>query len=86
MITSLLEADMAEQYKYYYDLEWMQKHPKLYRIVDIWLFICYWVMFNTVCRIKGHDLVDEGYATPDSGCINMSCKRCGYSWPTHWLY
>lgn len=38
------------------------------------------------CRISGHDLVDEGFAGPDSGCIEMVCKRCGYCYPTQWLY
>lgn len=39
-----------------------------------------------VCSIRGHKLVDCGYATPDSGCIQMMCNRCGYTYPTHWLY
>jgi hypothetical protein len=26
-----------------------------------------------------HEFVDEGYATPESGCIDMVCKKCGMS-------
>jgi hypothetical protein len=39
------------------------------------------------CEHMGHlDLVDDGYAGPDSGCISMSCRSCGKSWPTDYLY
>ena len=40
------------------------------------------------CKDAGQhlDLVDNGYATPDSGCIAMSCRHCGHEFPTHWLY
>lgn len=37
------------------------------------------------CRREGHDLIDEGYAGPDSGAIDMTCVRCGYSYH-HQLY
>lgn len=30
------------------------------------------------CNVVGHDIVDEGYAGPDSGCIDLVCKRCGW--------
>lgn len=39
-----------------------------------------------VCLVRGHDLVDNGYATRESGCINVECQRCGYSYGTQWLY
>jgi len=41
---------------------------------------------SLVCRVRGHDLEDEGYASPERGCIRMTCARCGYQYPTHWLY
>ena len=39
-----------------------------------------------VCKFRGHEWEDEGWATPDSGCIDMVCQRCGYSPGRHWLY
>lgn len=39
-----------------------------------------------VCRVRGHDLIDEGYASPESGCIEITCKRCGHSYGRHYLY
>ena len=46
-----------------------------------WEFFCYIVrqLFNEeVCRIKGHQWHDdEGYAGPDSGCMDHTCERCG---------
>lgn len=38
------------------------------------------------CRLTDHDLIDEGFATPDSGCIDIVCKRCGWSAGRQWLY
>lgn len=37
------------------------------------------------CKIHGHTLTDEGYAGPDSGCIDLRCSRCGWS-HHHTLY
>jgi hypothetical protein len=39
-----------------------------------------------ICAFIGHDVVDYGYAGPDSGCIDMQCKRCGVSLGHQWLY
>lgn len=39
-----------------------------------------------VCACVGHKLVDSGYGGPDSGCIDIGCSRCGFSYPTHHLY
>lgn len=45
----------------------------------------YWLRYQ-ICRMRGHDFADEGYASPDSGCIHMVCRHCGYSPGRHWLY
>ena len=46
-----------------------------------------WIRISWLwCKVFGHNLVDEGYATPDSGCIAVVCKRCGQSWGRTWLY
>lgn len=40
-----------------------------------------------LCILFGHaELEDEGWATPDSGCIEMVCKRCGKGYGRVWLY
>jgi len=31
-----------------------------------------------ICKHRGHDIVDNGYATPDSGVDDISCNRCGW--------
>ena len=38
------------------------------------------------CFFRGHDQVDEGFGDPECGCIAIECRRCGYVWPTKWLY
>lgn len=32
------------------------------------------------CRLRGHELVDEGWAGPESGAIVMVCRRCQQEW------
>lgn len=32
------------------------------------------------------NLKDEGYATPDSGCIDIVCEDCGFSFGPNILY
>lgn len=39
-----------------------------------------------VCAVVGHDMHDDGYAGPDSGCVDVNCHRCGYSAGRHYLY
>ena len=38
-----------------------------------------------VCRVKGHDWQDNSYGGPETGCIDMDCRRCGYGFH-HTLY
>jgi len=51
-----------------------------------WFCICtvwdtgVWFLITLRCRWLGHDIVDEGYAGPEHGCIDLVCRRCGYSW------
>jgi len=42
-----------------------------------WLFIARDII---VCEAWGHDMVGEGYGTPDSGCDAGYCRRCGWSY------
>jgi hypothetical protein len=37
------------------------------------------------CEWSGHELVDNSYGGPDSGCMAMHCSRCGWSFH-HTLY
>lgn len=62
-------------------------HPWYARLSDVWAWAYYvwaWayytVVINTFCRWKGHDIVDESYGGPDSGCMAGYCKRCGFSY------
>lgn len=32
----------------------------------------------TKCKIYGHDMVDNSYAGPDTGCVDLACTRCGW--------
>jgi hypothetical protein len=36
-------------------------------------------MQRAICSVLDHDLVDMGYGGPDSGTIDIRCRRCGYS-------
>ena len=38
-----------------------------------------------VCEYVGHDLADDSYGGPDSGCMAAHCERCGWSFH-HTLY
>ena len=40
----------------------------------------------TMCIFFGHKWIDEGSAGPDSGYIEMSCNRCGFSHDRFYLY
>ena len=60
--------------------------PRFWMEEDSFLADLDWVGKVAICAIKGHDLEDSGYGSPESGCIRMGCRRCGYSYPTHWLY
>ena len=36
---------------------------------------------RAVCRLFGHgEMIDDGWATPDSGGECLTCSRCGYTW------
>lgn len=42
-------------------------------------------MAHEYCEVHGHDFEDHGYAEPDSGAIDLDCRRCGFS-VHHQLY
>lgn len=31
------------------------------------------------CAEHGHQIVDDSYGGPDSGCVDLHCTRCGFS-------
>jgi hypothetical protein len=39
-----------------------------------------------LCRMRGHELYDDGFADSESGCIDINCRRCGESFGREWLY
>jgi hypothetical protein len=51
-----------------------------------WDFSIIHLVSRIICKIKGHKWIDEGSAGPESGYIEMSCDRCGYSNPREYLY
>jgi len=65
---------------------WAEKRGKL---IQYWWFVklvlqgTYHVFVaQRLCDRFGHDLVDHGYANPDSGATDMHCLRCGQNWFT----
>lgn len=72
------DSDIERLRHWYYILlpgcfyEWMYR--KIQRVDYLW------------CAKRGHDLVDEGYAGPESGCIDMTCRKCGFSYGRKYLY
>jgi hypothetical protein len=64
------------------------RHPHL--TFTGWVMLQFWwdVRWRCtllVCRLFDHDWEDDSYGGPDSGCMAMHCKRCGFSWH-HTLY
>lgn len=60
---------------------WTPMGWKLYRLYCIAKMIGNLI----VCEVKGHDLVDDSYGGPDSGCMAAHCSRCGWGFH-HQLY
>lgn len=89
MLTTLLDADKQEFYEFceqeYKEQLFAQKHPRLYAWRERLTHVKYFFLY-TYCRLTDHLYDDGGWANTESGCISMHCKRCGVSWPTHWLY
>ena len=72
---TLLDIDEIELEKDYKQQQFWMTHGRLW-LLTMFLFRQYgWLVQHTICKIKDHKLVDNGYATPDSGCIQMSCER-----------
>jgi hypothetical protein len=56
-------------------------------VVIFWRWVYFEIGFNRIaCKIFGHDLIDEGFGNPESGCIDISCQRCGWGPGVQWLY
>jgi len=41
---------------------------------------------RVICKVKGHDSEDQGYGTPETGCIHVVCNRCGRTLAHQILY
>jgi hypothetical protein len=75
-----------EQYELDIYLRLKPRGPKIifaikYIIISIKRLYC-----DILCKFKGHKWQDEGNVTPESGYIEMCCKRCGYSHPKEYLF
>ena len=38
-----------------------------------------WSIRHVVCHFKGHDIIDESFAGPETGYDSFYCDRCGWS-------
>ena len=45
----------------------------------IWYFTKHQID-RLLCKVFGHRLADRSVATPDSGNMDVECKRCGEYW------
>jgi len=79
-----------EEYKKYsiMGLEFDEEGNPLSRKVTRLRFARFWLkelksLYR--CWLFGHEIIEGGYAGPDSGEITWECKRCGWS-GSHTLY
>jgi len=49
---------------------------------EVWWRTAQWFTKNIICRFKGHDYEDTGYATPNTGAMGLECRRCGHGGTT----
>jgi len=74
----MMEADYVESkryqkyvlYRWYSDAKWRARFAVLFLI----------------CKVRGHQLVDDGHAGPESGYMDVNCKRCSWHAGREWLY
>lgn len=50
----------------------------------VWEFFIQLYCLRFVCRVRGHDIVNDGWAGPESGGEDMHCTRC--DWSFHHIY
>lgn len=46
------------------------------RLEELW----YWLLECTICRWRGHKIVDCSSAGPESGNMDHYCSRCLHHW------
>ena len=85
------------EFFHYYDgcdseeqtLPWLrEQYPRTH--FGIWMLLSIWwdvsrALCVWICERRGHYLEDCSTAGPDSGSIDLECKRCGYTYH-HSLY
>lgn len=64
--------------EYGYPIEWSEVQYRS-RLFTITLTTIQMIFNLTICHFKGHALMDDSYGGPDSGCIDLTCTRCGYN-------
>ena len=76
-IKKLVESMKKDFKMFEYEIGYMRKTHFLI-LSYLWhsLRYYYWYLQISICK---HDFVDEGYATRESGCIEIVCSKCGYS-------
>ena len=51
-----------------------QENAHVFGFAHLWLVETIKIM---ICKYKGHDWEDNSWGGPESGGIDISCKRCG---------
>lgn len=89
------EFEALTSYGWYRQAEGRSRLASLVRVAAARVFPRSWVILTwrlpTVlrafrCLLLDHDLRDDGYGTPETGCIDINCHRCGRSYGRTVLY
>ena len=60
------------------DVSWRRSNGERFARASALLGSARFVGCAVVCAVVGHKWQDNGYAGPDSGCIDIGCARCGW--------
>lgn len=89
------DFDVATSYGWYVQMEGRSRPSAFVRAAAARVFprrlvLMAWrlptVLRACGCLLLGHDLQDDGYGTPETGCIDINCHRCGRSFGRTVLY
>jgi len=84
-LKKLIKA-IKKDYELYFTFD-MRQYSKEHFLVIFYLWYTLRDFYKYLqIQICNHDFVDEGYATRESGCIEIVCSKCGYSANTVILY
>lgn len=77
------ENDRAMAIGYLVCCEGMSEPEARIKALDHWIYDELFQKYNVkLCNAQGHNLKDESYGGPESGCMAGYCTRCGWSFKT----